>query len=278
MIVLVTLMAFIIQSTNAFTVKKTAKSASNEASTEQVTTQHSTYQPTAHQTPPIKTKLVSEPSVSIEPLGTIHSFISQISLDEETWVDRGSIDVVFATAGNNRATVSFTPDTLNLTESQLSSLSQVVVNNGLYRIRVKPADDSSADWIVSSTRACALVASAYHDQLTMHFDIYGNLVTVNLRTPILTCNNEKVSTSKPASIRSKGAVSLGRSGALPHNVRVKLESSEVPFNAEAEAAKKEEEQTFWQKYWMYIVPFGVFVLVQLVMAPPEAKAGAPAAR
>jgi len=37
-------------------------------------------------------------------------------------------------------------------------------------------------------------------------------------------------------------------------------------------------QTFWQKYWIYIVPLGIWTILQAVMAPAESAAGGPGAQ
>lgn len=273
-----TFLALFSQSIDAFTVKKSNKTNTTDSTSNQSIKQKSL-------PPIIESKPIVDQSI-IETIGTIHSFECQISVDQHSFIDRGLIHITFASANSNRATVKFEPESIELNEQQLIDLQQTIARNGLYRIRVRAATNQSNEengWIVASTRACSLISSAFHDQITLHFDINGRLIAVNLNTPIAQCSNEKSSAVKQATLLSKGAISLGRSGIKPQNVRARLQPGEMSPNSVAnESTKKEEEQSFFAKYWMYIVPFMVFVLVQAFLAPEnkqgqtQAAAAAPA--
>ena len=189
-----------------------------------------------------------------------------------------------------------------ISRKELSALFKsagAAASSALYRVKFVPATAASDDeGIVASVPACALVASHMHETFLFHSDPYGTLLGVASRTPITEClsssEQEKV-LSDPANdvLKTKGKVSFGRPGEKAKlHVRPGFDASaqaaaqavgsEAPPPAAAATVERNADgtpvpppQTFWQKYWIYIVPLGIFMVIQAVMAPPES---APAAR
>jgi hypothetical protein len=154
---------------------------------------------------------------------------------------------------------------------------------------------------------CALAASHFHESLVFHVDPYGQLLSVSYRVPVADCSAPSSATEVRAALaasgksdKSSGAevvfspkakISFGKPGAKAQvHVRPDFDaaaqahaqamgSDAAPAAAATTPAAQSEKgpdgkplpppQTFWQKYWIYIVPVGIWILLQAVMAPPE---------
>ena len=109
----------------------------------------------------------------------------------------------------------------------------------------------------------------------LHFDIHGHLLSISHSTPITHCP-PSLPSPIPSTFVSKAKLSFGRTGEKPSNVRLRLQPGEAgaPVTGPAgEGGEGAQEQSFFAKYWMYIVPFGAFMLLQGLIAPAEKKEG-----
>ncbi|KAF9973482.1 ER membrane protein complex subunit 10 [Actinomortierella ambigua] len=129
-----------------------------------------------------------------------------------------------------------------------------------YQIKLK---DESRKWeALSSVKSCLLVASDFKEQITLHLDASRRVYGFDYYTSADACTDDS---QKEVQIQSldqlnhvKVDVSVGQSGPRARYARaqtIKLD----------ETGKPEGEKTFWQKYWMYIVP----ALLMFLMAGGE---------
>ncbi|PRP87622.1 hypothetical protein PROFUN_04649 [Planoprotostelium fungivorum] len=146
--------------------------------------------------------------------------------------------------------------------------------NGFYRIR---AQTSSGQYSVSSVRVCDLVTSDYHDHITIHKDIHGELIhvdyTVSRSTSRGPCHEEYL---------QQKANKLETHVHVQHTTESSqaiIEPKIVQQQAEKQA-QEGESQSFFGKYWYFIVPALIMMVLNSVLAtmpdPAQGQAGAAA--
>jgi len=181
----------------------------------------------------------------------------------------------------------------------------------LYRVRFTAEGQDDSNGIIASVPLCALIGSHLHESFVLHTDPYGALFAVSYRTPHSDCSAFTLSDldvalsdydedDNPPFLHPRARVSFGRPGEKAKmNVRHGLFDPLAPGAAGAAAAagqqpsqsadattqggqggeggqdanQQQPQQSFFSKYWMYIVPLGIFMLMQGAMAPPESEGG-----
>jgi len=169
-----------------------------------------------------------------------------------SWTGRGTVEVTFGSGSGQRAAVKLSELTLSAAEQQ--QLLKLAANNGYYRVRVRGVGKDTAA-VLASNRACALVASALHENLILHFDIHGSLLSITYSNPIHSCPTPPAATlpSSADSFTSRAKLSFGRTAERPQNIRVRQQPGEAGVaaaegGAGGEAGKAGEEQSFFMKY------------------------------
>jgi len=195
------------------------------------------------------------------------AFLLEHSLSPTSpFVERGEVSVHFSQL-KHRGTVTFT-GTVSPPRQEFESL---LASGGRYRLRLTPKH--GGDPLVTSVRACALAASAFREELTFHSDVYGSMVSLNYRTPISACSNSPKLARDGLEFHPKGRVFLGRQGERPKNIRVGAFSAGAGPEKKSPGGKEAPVQkSFFQRYWFYLVAFGLFVVTQF-LADPEAQEG-----
>jgi hypothetical protein len=170
-------------------------------------------------------------------------------------------------------------------------LRELMARDAVYRVKFVAAGQSEANAVMASVPACALVASHFHETFIFHSDPYGSLLSVSYRTPLSSCLPSSEATAildaagEDANMVTKGKVSFGRPGEKAKmHVRPGFDASSqaaaqaVGSDAPPPAAAPEKNadgstppppQSFFQRYWIYLVPLGIFMVIQAVVAPPE---------
>ncbi|XP_058973379.2 ER membrane protein complex subunit 10-like [Pocillopora verrucosa] len=159
-----------------------------------------------------------------------------------------------------------------LSFEDVNNLRDLASTNGYYRIRLRPKSAESSDDVENSVttfvKACALFTSRLTETITLSLDNAGHLYGVGLIVPDGGCEAKTLNLdgmSLPSSFNTSVVVMLQGTGQLPETATYiqKLEKEK----RDKAAGQTQDNRSFLAKYWMYIVP--VVVLMMLTSQQPE---------
>jgi hypothetical protein len=229
-------------------------------------------------------------------IDSVTLFIEQSLDNGANWLERGTVEINFSSASTGRAGIKFSETSFN--SQDLQQLKQLARVNQFYKLRFsatspgEASDHESAAGVMNSVPAASLFASSFHENFLFHFDIYGHLISVDYTVPLQATAQSIQSINSfsrdSVALNSKAKLSFGRTAEKPQLIRMKnsfdsAQQSTVGVGGEAGAAagagagageKKEEEKSFLEKYWLYIIAFGVMFVVQIFNAAPPEESGA----
>lgn len=184
-----------------------------------------------------------------------HSLLKESSNDDE-FQPRGTITL----RSLKQKTGTFHQND-HLPREDVQLLKKMAQNDAYYRIRVPAQFGPNEDKVYVSTyvKACALLESKLSETITLSVDHLGNIYGVGLRLPVGQCNENKRFGSIPSQFNTTIQVLQQTPGALPDTQTYvqRLEKEK----AEQAAGKGKDNRSFLAKYWMYIVPVVIFMLM-----------------
>jgi len=165
--------------------------------------------------------------------------------------------------------MSLTQNALDATFAQ--NLLDLAKSDGVYRIKsIVRTSTRKVISFLSYAKACLLVESYLSDALTVSLDYAGTVVAVTLSPTTSVCENYTVNTADLRNFNTQLHFRHIDQGPIPDTAAYiqKLER-------EREARERgdvKDNRSFLAKYWMYIVPVVIFVVLSGA-SNPEAAGG-----
>jgi hypothetical protein len=190
----------------------------------------------------------------------------------------GTFSARLRTSANGRQTLT----KLRLARHPLSNdekkaFEDLVREDGFYRVRV-PASlvNPRNSYVMASIKARCLAAAGLKERFDLNLD-QGNLIGLTY-SPVADCTYPRPQVF-PATWTFDTLIVSRSSEQAPR--LVPSETLYIPKEGEKtiegeDGVKVVVEKTFWQKYWMYIVPFGLIVvnaITQIANMPEDPPAG-----
>ncbi|KAI9539461.1 ER membrane protein complex subunit 10 [Dissostichus eleginoides] len=159
-----------------------------------------------------------------------------------------------------------------LTQNQLSEedrakLKEVAAVDGLYRIRVprvflqadRQTERQLEGYLTAFVRACAMVESHLSDVISFHTDVSGYLIGVSIVTLPGACRGTEVEDEVDLEVFNTTLSVMGPVNAPGPETALFLERMEM--ETEKKGKNPQEQKSFFAKYWMYIVPLVLFLMM-----------------
>ncbi|KAK3741085.1 hypothetical protein QZH41_003717 [Actinostola sp. cb2023] len=151
----------------------------------------------------------------------------------------------------------------HLSREDLQVLKDMAQNDAYYRIRVPARFSTDVDepqiYVSTYVNACALLQSKFTETIIVSIDHLGNIYGVGLRLPVSQCEDSRRFSDVPSYFNTTVQILQQTAGALPDTQTYvqRLEKEK----AEEAAGKGKDNRSFLAKYWMYIVPVVIFMLM-----------------
>lgn len=199
---------------------------------------------------------------------SIQLFHSLDAHDPKGFTSRGNISVVSINSAD------FIVNQKELSLKERDTLQKLAKDKKFYRLK---ADIVSSDGIkrtfLSSVKACHLIASQLHDFITINFDHNNAVLGINEKTVNLD------GTTDDCESLSLGNVNEFSTVVNLKNIESAPQADTLSFIQKLEREKNMREKgeidnrSFLQKYWVYIVPAIILLLISGV-TNPETQAAA----
>ncbi|KAM6904689.1 ER membrane protein complex subunit 10 [Xenentodon cancila] len=153
-----------------------------------------------------------------------------------------------------------------LSEEDRTKLKEVAAVDGLYKIRVPRVflqADRQTEWqmeghLTAFVRACAMVESHLSDVITLHTDVSGYLIGVSIVTLPGACRGTEVEDEVDLEVFNTTLSIMAPVNAPGPETALFIERME---ESEKKGKNPQEQKSFFAKYWMYIVPLVLFLMM-----------------
>lgn len=180
--------------------------------------------------------------------------------------DRGVINIHSIRSG----TVALQQTALTLSDQE--KILKLAEKDGIYRLRsLVQTPDGKESSFLTFVKANSIVDSCLSDILTISLDHTGSVIAVNMMTSPGTCGGYPVTKDDFRHFNTTVFVKHMEQGPVPDTAAY---IQKLDREKEArERGETKDNRSFLAKYWMYIVPVVIFVVLSGA-ANPEGAAGA----
>jgi len=187
---------------------------------------------------------------------------------DDDFSSRGSI--IFK---NSRAGYASFSSVTELSDDEVSKLTKLVEENGLYFIRSATrigGKVNETSYVQTFVKACYLYGSGLQEAITVSIDYSGNVIGLNIVSPRSQCSVDGGNyRNVPTLFNSSVIVQHQVAGAVP-DVQPFIDQEMKKKRKDNPEGK--DNRSFLAKYWMYILP--VFLILMLsAQAEPPAEGG-----
>ncbi|GIX98329.1 ER membrane protein complex subunit 10 [Caerostris darwini] len=153
-----------------------------------------------------------------------------------------------------------------LSDTKIEKLRNLATTDDIYRVKVslKPNEPDESN-VFSFTKACAIYESGLFDSLTLTLDQSGLPVGIAISSLSPYCTAATVPDNKLLNFNTSINIVSLVNAPLP-DTQTYIQRIEQE-KAEKARGEQGDNRSFLAKYWMYIIPFIVFVLVSGASSP-----------
>jgi len=202
----------------------------------------------------------------------LYSLVVEHSLDQSggaVFTRRGMIDL----HSLKSSVASYTSESSQATVVDKHKLKELAETGGIYRVRVGKwsADGASIAYVYSFIKACSLYQSRLTDVVTVHIDQSGGLIAASLSSPIPYCTGHYPGVEELGTFNTTVEVQQTVTGPAPDTQAYiqKLEHEKM----EKAKGQQGDNRSFFAKYWMYLVPLFLFMMILSNVDPNAAQGG-----
>ncbi|XP_075227164.1 ER membrane protein complex subunit 10 [Lycorma delicatula] len=184
---------------------------------------------------------------------------------EPNWTFRGEISV------QNVATSNVALQQSHLDSASINKLKNLVIKDGYYRLKavVKTSQGREVEFF-SFVKACSLIETQLTDLLTVSVDHEGSVIAVTLSTPLSSCGSVNFE-NIPSTFNTTVDFRTIEQGPVPDTASY-IQKIEREREAR-ERGETKDNRSFLAKYWMYILPVIIFVVLSGATNPEAGAAG-----
>jgi uncharacterized protein YuzE len=192
--------------------------------------------------------------------------------ENPTFTERGNITIQSLRLG--QAVVNQNP----LTEEERILLRDLAAKNQFYQIRsTVVANDGTKNTFLSTVKACMLAEAELDDRLSVSLDYSGRVIGITLVIASKsTCEGAVVPLNTLKEFTTSVYVRHSEVGPVPDTATY-IQKIEKEREAK-ERGEVKDNRSILAKYWMYIVPVVILLMVSSMANPDAAANGGGAAR
>lgn len=184
---------------------------------------------------------------------TFYLYHSMDSVPSSKYFSRGIISV------NSLKQGVFQQDGV-LSLGEIQQLKKLAKEGGLYRLKAMSKSGENTQTVSTFMKASSLYESGLSDSITLTIDQAGNLIGISATAKTSNCKDISMPTdSRLSTFNTTVSIISPMNGPMP-DTQTYIQRLEQE-KAEKARGEQGDNRSFLAKYWMYIVPLLIFLLI-----------------